>query len=279
MAEFSAQSEQRADYALGHSGKELERLERQARLVDPITRRFFSAAGIVPGMRVLDAGSGAGDVAILAADLVGATGEVVGVDRSAVALERARARAASRSLKNVSFHEGDLRAVKSDRPFDAVIGRYVLMFQSDPTGALRDLAVHVRPGGVAVFHEIDWNGFRCTPAVPSYLKARDWIVATLSRTGAQPHMGIKLAATFIGAGLALPTLRTESLIGGGANAEEPMRRIADIAATLAPETARLGIASIEEMGVETLAQRMLREAAESGSTVVGTSEIGAWCRV
>ena len=56
-------------YVLGHSESELVRLERQARIMEPITRRFFEAAGVGPGMRVLDCGSGAGDVAFLAADL------------------------------------------------------------------------------------------------------------------------------------------------------------------------------------------------------------------
>ena len=45
-------------YALGHSEEELERLKEQARLIDPITRRFFAEDGIGPGMRVLDVGCG-----------------------------------------------------------------------------------------------------------------------------------------------------------------------------------------------------------------------------
>src|SRR5712692_9244705 len=90
-------------YELGHSDRELERLKAQARLIDPITRQFFREAGIVSGMRVLDVGSGAGDVAFLAAELVGEAGEVVGVDRAQAALAAARARANARSLRNVSF--------------------------------------------------------------------------------------------------------------------------------------------------------------------------------
>jgi cyclopropane fatty-acyl-phospholipid synthase-like methyltransferase len=58
-------------YPLGHSEHELERLNTQARYVEPVTRRFFREAGVKAGMRVLDVGSGAGDVAFLAADLVG----------------------------------------------------------------------------------------------------------------------------------------------------------------------------------------------------------------
>lgn len=64
-------------YVLGHSDAELRRLETQARVKDPITRRFFVEAGVGPGMRVLDVGSGAGDVALLLAELVGESGQVV----------------------------------------------------------------------------------------------------------------------------------------------------------------------------------------------------------
>ena len=61
-------------YVLGHSDRELERLRRQAQLIDPITLQFLTEAGIGNGMRVLDVGSGAGDVAFLAANLVGRAG-------------------------------------------------------------------------------------------------------------------------------------------------------------------------------------------------------------
>jgi SAM-dependent methyltransferase len=70
------------EYVLGHSDRELERLSTQARLVDPITREFFVDAGIAPGMRILDVGSGSGDVAFLASELAGDKGSVVGVDRA-----------------------------------------------------------------------------------------------------------------------------------------------------------------------------------------------------
>src|SRR5258706_12141755 len=126
-------------YVLGHSERELARLRAQARLIDPITRRFLLEAGIDSGMRVLDVGSGAGDVAFVAAELVGETGEVVGVDRSSAALTVARDRASERGLANVSFLQGDPASMAFGRPFDAAIGRYVLQFQSDPVGMLRKI--------------------------------------------------------------------------------------------------------------------------------------------
>src|SRR5690242_12558414 len=50
-------------YVLGHTGRELDRLSTQARLLEPITRRWLHDAGIAPGMQVLDVGTGVGDVA------------------------------------------------------------------------------------------------------------------------------------------------------------------------------------------------------------------------
>ena len=71
--------QQPISYVLGHSDQELDRLSRQAELFGPFTRQLFEQAGITSGMRVLDIGCGAGDGAFLAADLVGATGEIVAV--------------------------------------------------------------------------------------------------------------------------------------------------------------------------------------------------------
>jgi 2-polyprenyl-3-methyl-5-hydroxy-6-metoxy-1,4-benzoquinol methylase len=68
-------------YVLGHSEREIDRLIAQAGFIEPITRRFFVEAGIAPGMTILDVGCGVGDVAFLAAELVGPSGEVVGIDR------------------------------------------------------------------------------------------------------------------------------------------------------------------------------------------------------
>ena len=65
-------------YELGSGEDELARLELQGTALAPATRMIFAAAGLRPGMRVLDLGCGAGDVAFVAAGLVGPQGQVVG---------------------------------------------------------------------------------------------------------------------------------------------------------------------------------------------------------
>jgi ubiquinone/menaquinone biosynthesis C-methylase UbiE len=79
-----------SQYVLGHSMQELERLGAQARLYDPFTLQFLRDGSIAPGMRVLDAGCGKGDVSFLAAGLVGHEGRIVGVDRVPDAVEAGR---------------------------------------------------------------------------------------------------------------------------------------------------------------------------------------------
>ena len=74
------------DYELGHSEREFQRLDQQAQIVGPFTRQVFPEAGIGSGMRVLNVGSGNGHVAVIAADLVGPAGEVIGTDRARAAV-------------------------------------------------------------------------------------------------------------------------------------------------------------------------------------------------
>src|SRR5436190_22926927 len=93
-------------YVLPRNTKEMERLELQGRLLKPFTRRLFDAAGIRAGMKVLDVGCGAGDVAFLAAELVGSGGSVIGIDTNPIILETAQQRALVAGLSNVTFVAG-----------------------------------------------------------------------------------------------------------------------------------------------------------------------------
>jgi len=265
-------------YVLGHSDRELERLRLQAKLIDPITQHFLIEAGIVPGMRILDVGSGAGDVAFLAANLVGPAGQVVGVDRSAVALATALSRAQKQERANVTFHECELSAMAFDQPFDAAIGRYVLCFQPDPVSTLRVIAKQVHSGGIILFHEPDRELMRSVPPVPTYDRACQWVGETYSRTGVDVRIGTKLYSIFLAAGLAAPTMRLHAVIGGSTALDE-VHLDADQAVVLAADIERLGVATTSELDAETLVERITQEMAANQSVIIGRAEIGAWSRV
>ena len=273
----SSDEDQSRRYALGHSEEELERLEVQARIVDPVTRRFWTVAGVEPGMRVLDVGCGAGDTTVLLADMVGAQGQVVGIDNAAGAIAAARDR--SRDRANVTFVQGDPTSYPFDDPFDAVVGRYVLMFQRDPAGFLAGAARYARPGGIVSFHELDANGIASRPPVPTFDRVASWNTEVTRRYGANPTFGGSLYAAYLTAGLSAPIILTDAIHGQGADSADVLIQVRNLARSLLDEMERFGVATRDEIGVDTLLDRMQAEATATNSIVVGHLQCGAYCTV
>jgi ubiquinone/menaquinone biosynthesis C-methylase UbiE len=268
------------DYELGHSEWELARLASQAQLVDPITRDYFKRAGISHAMRILDIGSGAGDVAFLAADLVGSGGEVVGTDRSPTAVAAATDRARQRGLSNVSFVHGDPCELNFDKPFDAIVGRYVLMFCPDPTAMVKTIVKHLSPErGIVVFHEVDWRGTQSLPPSPTYDRCCGWIVETFAKVGTHVHMGTALYQAFLGAGLPAPTMGIQAIVGGKDSDHNGADLIANLAITMAPVMEEHGVTTIDNLAPATLQARMLAEMDANASVIIGRFEVGAWAHL
>lgn len=267
------------EYVLGHAEREIDRLTTQARFLEPITRRFFVEAGVGPGMRVLDFGCGAGDTSFLAAELVGSSGAVVGVDPASQAIALARSRAQELGTSNVSFLESGLPELTLDQQFDAVVGRLVLMYVPDPSDTLRQLATFVRKGGVLVFHELDLASQGSYPTAPLYDRCSQWITEFFRRGGADGRMGIKLHQAFVGADLSAPAMRMETILGGDATGMAQIDRMAEACIAWAADFERLGIATMEEIGPDTLGERLREQVIDGGSIAIRCAEIGAWARV
>src|SRR5881394_3096427 len=116
-------------YPFTDRAAEDERLIAQGVVFDPLTRRVLRHAGLVPGMRVLDLGSGAGNVARLVADLVGPDGSVVGIEQDPTAVALARRRT---DAPHVEYRVADVQTLDGiEDGFDAVVGRLVLMYLPD----------------------------------------------------------------------------------------------------------------------------------------------------
>lgn len=267
-------------YVLGHSDFELQRLARQAQFLEPTTREYFRIAGMAPGMRVLDVGSGTGAVAFLAADLVGPSGEVVGTDVAPAAISIARKAAIAGGQAQVSFREGDPGEMVFERAFDFVVGRYVLWAQADPSEMLRKVAKHLRPGGVILFHELDWSFVRSEPAVPIYDRCCRWIIETFDHSNASlTNTVARLHRAFLVADLPPPTMHMRTVIGDAVSAEAWLRAVADIVITLQSAMEKHGVATSADVGPDTIADRLVQEVASRRGIVVGRAEIGAWSRV
>jgi len=265
-----------SNYVLGYTNAEHDRLIRQAARIAPITERLFREAGIGPGQRVLDLGSGVGDVALLLARIVGPSGEVVGIERDASSIARANARVAEAGLRNVSFIQTDVSEIVSDQPFDAAVGRFILMFLPDPASVLRSLYKLVRPGGVLAFQEPSWVPFLADGArLALWSKVLSSIHKTFLRSGVNPEMGPALYRIFQEVGLPAPTMHMETALGSDA---EFTRLIYEVLGSLRPLAQQLNV-PVETLGdFNTLPDRILAEVAASNTVVSFVPLVGAWSR-
>ena len=266
-------------YTPGRSDEETQRLIEQSRLFEPITGRFLKSAGIRSGMRVLDIGSGAGDVALAVRDLVGPDGEVVGVDMNPDILETARDRVEEAGHKNVTYHAGDIQTLDLGDDFDALVGRLVLMYLPDPVAVLKRLIPRLRSGGIVMFQEIDFTITQAYkhPDTPLMGQLGDWIVEVFERSGANATMGLELYRVFTEAGLPEPTLDAGLLVGAASD-WPGYSYVADSFRSVVPLLEHYGIATAEEVDVDTIPQRVRAEIEASKRPVVVPPHFAAWAR-
>lgn len=262
-------------YQLGSDAAELKRLDLQGRVLAPATRTILATAGVQPGMRVLDLGSGAGDAAFVAAGLVGPAGEVVGIDQSPDAVAKATVRAAKRRMSNVRFVSGDIHDPAPDGPFDAIIGRLVLMYVPDPAAVLRTQAGVLRSGGVIAPIEFDLHSARSLPSTPLVGQALSWLGEAFTRAGIDPALGPGLWAVLQAAGL-----QPSGMIGVqphfGPEDPDGAAILAGIVRTVLPLIERTGVATAAEVGADTLQQRLSGELATSAAVFAHPMLISAW---
>jgi arsenite methyltransferase len=147
-AEFHFETGRALAERLGYAAEDLDRIPAPA--IDSFAGvgHFLQLAGIEPGERVLDLGSGSGMDSFLAAVAVGAQGRVVGVDMTAEQLAKARRLAAEAGFDNVEFREGYIEEPPVDaEAFDCVISNGVINLSPDKPAVFAAAARALRPGG------------------------------------------------------------------------------------------------------------------------------------
>jgi SAM-dependent methyltransferase len=263
-------------YIFTDRAAEDERLIAQGRLFDPLTRRLFELAGLAPGMRVLDLGSGAGNVARLTADLVGPDGAVVGVEHDPAAVALARRRSGLEgTAAGIEYRVGDAQTLEGvEDGFDAVIGRLILLHVTDPIAALRRAATRVRPGGLICMHEPDLAYFPASPRTPLWSQVHGYFVETLEKAGIGTRMGPSLFTAFRAAGLPEPHLLAETNAGGGP--DSPGWAWANVILATVPLMERFGVATRADVDPATLAERLQAETLAADGCVYGPPMTGAW---
>ncbi len=151
-------------------------------LVDGLTQHseaIFPALSVRKGDRVLDVGCGFGDTAIKLAEMVGPSGEVVGLDCCDAFLDYGRGEVASKGIANLSFMRGDAEVALPATGFDFVFARFGTMFFANPVAGLRNMRKALRPGGRMV--HIVWRNRADNPWLSM---AKDVVLAFLPQPGA-----------------------------------------------------------------------------------------------
>ena len=183
------------------------------------TEKLFRNAGVIKGMSILELGCGPGEVTELLSNLVGPDGHVVGVDQSRDMLAAATSRLDGKH--NIRFTCGDLNGdiqfmdAMEQGKFDAIVGRRVLMYLTNPSQVLSRLLPWLQDSGLVIFEEIDST--ICPGHVadmPGHVQAASLFDGMLQQEGVNRSIGFHLPAIFQSAGLQYERIWAEAIIEG-----------------------------------------------------------------
>jgi len=200
----------------------------------------------------------------------------MGIERDPRSIASARVRVAEAGLNHVSFIESDVSQITGRKPFDAAVGRFILMWLPDPVSVLRQLSQLVRPGGVVAFQEPHWVPVLSLLApLPLWSAAASLVHKTFQKSGANPELGYALYRVFQEAGLPGPTMRQEIPLGKD---PDTARWFSDIICALRPQIEQFNL-PVDSLGnLDTLSERLQAEVIASNSVSAWLAPVGAWVR-
>jgi len=213
---------------------------------------------------------------MLAADLVGPMGSVFGLDRDADSVAWATRRVTEAGYKNIQFQACEFDEFTDQRQFDALVGRYILMYLPDPTATLFRLSAQLRSGAVIAFFEPDYSILSVSsPELPLFRQCEQWFVAALRASGAKMDMGMRLYHTYRSAGFVKAGSMVWHLSGCGLPAGLATFYSETIRSVL-PKIVQHNIASRDEVEIDTLAERLELAGRAADPQWVGFRNVGAW---
>jgi len=243
-------------YVLATGSEGEDRLELVEEVHGPDTERLLQRAGIERGMNVADIGCGIGIIAGRIADMVGPSGECVGIDDSEAQIEVARRRAAeSRSRPNLSFQVGSAyQTGLPDGALSAVYARFLLMHLARPTDAIAEMIRLLRPGGILIVEDGDFSAPYCVPVSPAYDRCFELYREAVKLTGADPLIGADLPRLVMDSGFRECNVAiVQPMLRDGEAKRLPEWTLGEAA----PALIEAGIASGDEIAAITMQMRRL----------------------
>lgn len=197
----------RQQYVVNDQVNAYQRLVDLAQLFTDDVRRACQAVGVGRGATVADVGCGPLGALDVLAQVVGPSGQVIGIDVDADALARAHQILDGQGLSNVRLICANLltsvpREHMSGQQCDLAYSRLVLIHQPDPVAALRQIASLVRPGGYVVVHDWVMSSFpEFTPSIPAVSRYVSSCQKLMRARGASPDVPKHLSEVCRRAGL------------------------------------------------------------------------------
>jgi ubiquinone/menaquinone biosynthesis C-methylase UbiE len=200
-------------YVHGSGPTEQQRLERRT----AAAAAAFFLPHLRPGMRLLDCGCGVGSITLGLAAAV-APAAVVGLDLQPVQIERARALAAARGVRNVRFEVGSVYALPlPDASVEAVFAHTLLLHLREPLRALGEMRRVLTPGGVVGIADADLGTLLSEPERPLITELYRLFWKAIRHHGGDPCFGRRERRVLLDAGfarpIASPTLETAGAHG------------------------------------------------------------------
>jgi SAM-dependent methyltransferase len=238
---------------------------------------MLSGAGIGPGARVLELGCGGGDVTELIAKRAGPNGRVVAIDRDPSQVSVATDRLRSAGHHNVEFVITEMACFQPTGLFDAIVGRYFLMYVSNPETVIAQAAKWLQPGGSLAFLEMDFfRGVRSRiwpPASSKTVQAIEFIADVMLDAGTHPDMAARLPSILSHYGEVTAELSAPIQFGAG-SVELPLEAVRSVV----PTARKLGRSDADHHDVdELLATEM--GSRDNHTVTVPPLSVAAWVTV
>lgn len=206
------------DYIISGGEEGKKRLNVLSEVLKDHTRLLLETDGSITGQRLLDLGCGGGNVALMAAGMVGPAGHVTAIDFDSAIIALAQQDASEASVQNISFTAQSAYDIDFDQEFDIVYSRFLLSHLSDPLRVLTNMIRSTRPGGKIIVEDVQFSGHFCYPQCPAFDAYLNYYNTAAINNGQNPEMGIALAELFHSAGidtLKLDTVQPSFTKGAG----------------------------------------------------------------